>query len=289
MIIDELKNQFNIFQKSGEKAKIVELLTTALKNENFNDEERCWALWNISDNLAMLRNSNDELVNHKLFENQILNMDVKYLHWIVSDCTQKMTLLIGGYEQYWIDLYKYACINTPFINENKRIRFESHRATVATPMIIEYSFDKDNSLFALDNMKKMLPKLKDDYNYYFYELIYYTQYIGAYTLLGENFNSILEESLKSFERIYEYLYADKNEPDDNNLFILGSWQQLNGKRSKYNQAKCAINNYIISLINAGQYKIALECYDKISLFNINYGNYFNVKIAFAKEKCNTTI
>lgn len=94
LITDNLVLNFLKFKNTGEKIKIVKLLTYALKSEDFNDEERCWALWNISDNLAMLRKPNDELINHKLFEKQILKMKSKYLHWIVSDGTQKMTLMI---------------------------------------------------------------------------------------------------------------------------------------------------------------------------------------------------
>ena len=49
----------------------------------------------------MLRKSQEQLINHKLFEKQLLQMDKQYLHWIVSDGTQKMTLLIGGFDFYW--------------------------------------------------------------------------------------------------------------------------------------------------------------------------------------------
>lgn len=283
MITDLLKNQYVNFQNKNEKAKIVNLLSSALISEDFTEEERCWALWNISDNLAMLRNADDELTNHKLFEKQILEMNPKYLHWIVSDGTQQMTLIVGGYEQYWIDLYKYACLHTPITEENRRICFESHRATVAIPIIIEYKFDKNNSLYALGNMKMMLTQLKDDYNFKFYELTYYTQCIGANTLTDEFSKDIVNKSLDKFIDILKYLDYDSNEHVDD-LFILGSWQQLNRRRSKYDQAKCAINNYIIQLVNARQYQMALECYNKIGKYNLSYGKYFDDKIELAKEK-----
>lgn len=34
-----------------------------------------------------------ELENHKRFEDLLLKMDPKYLHWMVSDGTQKLTLI----------------------------------------------------------------------------------------------------------------------------------------------------------------------------------------------------
>lgn len=286
MINDNLKANYIKFRNYGEKAKIVELLTYALKSEDFNDEERCWALWNISDNLAMLRKSDNELDNHKLFEKQILQMDSKYLHWIVSDGTQKMTLMVGGYEEYWFDLYKFACKQSSKTIENRRIRFESHRASIATPMKIQYKFNKENSILALDNMKNMLLELKDDYNYKFYEITYFTQHIGLDALLGSVSDTVIEESINSFSNIVDLLFYDNNEHDDNNEYLLGSWQQLNGKRSKYNQSRAGVGNYIISLVNAGKYKIALNCYEKIVPFNLSISNYFNSKIQLAKSKCN---
>jgi hypothetical protein len=286
MITDSLRSEYIGFQNNGEKAKIVKLLTSALKNEVFTDEERCWTLWNISDNLAMLRKPDDELANHKLFEKHILQMDSKYLNWIVSDGTQKMTLIVGGYEQYWFDLYKFACRQSVQSAENRRIRFESHRASVAIPIMIEYNFNKENSLFALDNMKNMLPELKDDYNYKFYELTYFTQYIGAHTLLDNVSDMVVDESLHSFSNIIKYLSCVANEHDDDDIYLIGSWQQLNGVRSKYNQTKCAISNYIISLINAGKHKVALNCYEKMVPYNLSVGSYFNSKIEYAKSQCN---
>lgn len=286
MISDDLRTKYIELQNNNERAKIVDLLTASIKVENFNDEERCWALWNISDNLASMKNSNDELINHKLFEKQILMMDYKYLHWIVSDATQKMTLIIGGYEPYWFDLYRFACQQSIKSVENQRVRFESHRASVAIPLVLNYNYNKDDSLFALNNMKDMLPELKNDFNYKFYELAYFTQYISMYTLLDNISGIVVEESLYSFSDMVKYLSSDTSEHDDNDIYLLGSWQQLNRDRSRYNQAKTGINNYIISLINAGKYKIALDCYRKLQPYNLIFNNYFINKIEYAKSKCN---
>lgn len=286
MISDCLRTEYIRLQNKGEKAKIVELLISALKSEAFTDEERCWALWNISDNLAMLRKPDDELANHKLFEKHILQMDSKYLHWIVSDATQKLTLIAGGYEDYWFNLYKFACQQSVKTAENQRVRFESHRASVAIPARIQYAFKKENSLLASDNMKNMLPELKYDYTYKFYELTYFTQHIGSDVLLGNVSATIIDESINSFLNIIELLSCNANEQDDDVIYLLGSWQQLNGRRSKYKQAKVAIGNYIISLIEAGKYKTALCCYEKIAPLNLYISDYFNRKIQYAKSQYN---
>jgi hypothetical protein len=287
LITDNVKLNYIKFQNTNKKIKIIELLTNALKSKDFNDEERCWALWNISDNLAILKKPNDELINHKLFEKQLLQMDSKYLHWIVSDGTQKMTLFIGGYERYWFNLYKFACDQSPKTTENRRIRFESHRAAIAIPVKTQYTFNQEHSIFALDNMKNILCELNDDCNYIFYELTYFTQYIGFDTLFGRISTNILEKSMHSFFNIINLLsYNDKT--NNANDYLLGSWQQLNNACSKYTQAKICAGNYIISLVNAGQYQSALYCYHAIESFNLPISDYFNRKIQFARLHCNSS-
>lgn len=73
-------------QENNKTGKVT-LLSNALQSEQFSDEDTCWALWNISDNLACMRKSKLEYKNHKVFEQKILSMDNKCLHGLVSDST----------------------------------------------------------------------------------------------------------------------------------------------------------------------------------------------------------
>lgn len=84
-----LKNHYLILQKENKKEEIVNLLQEALNTEELCDTERCWALWNISNNLAMLRKSEEELKNHRLFEEQLSQMDKQYLHWMYRTVHKK--------------------------------------------------------------------------------------------------------------------------------------------------------------------------------------------------------
>ena len=285
MIHNEVVALFNAYIKVNKHQEVIALLQECLNREDMlTDEEKCWAIWNISDRLAMLRSPDRELLNHKQFEKQLLNMEPKYLHWIVSDGTQKLTLIVGGYEKYWNNLYKYACENCPKINENSIIRFESHRASVPIPMAVEYQTDKNHAMFSLENLKNSLEELKDSSNKRFYELTYYTQVIACYNFFKENFKPLLDCANESFERILPYLNTENHSRyADGKSYLLGSWDQLNQPRSQYNQATCAINNYIIQLINAEEFKLALHCYEKIKIFNLNYGGYFDSKIELAKR------
>ena len=89
---------FKEYKAENDKRKIVELLESFLREcPDADDMQICWAFWNLSDNYAMLRDASEEYRNHKLFEKKLMHMDEKYLHWIVSDGTQKLTLLTGGY------------------------------------------------------------------------------------------------------------------------------------------------------------------------------------------------
>lgn len=285
MIPNEVIALFNECVKVNKHQAIIALLQECLNHkEMLTDEEKCWAIWNISDRFAMLRNSEQEFINHKQFEKLLFNMEPKYLHWIVSDGTQKLTLIVGGYERYWNDLYKYACENCPKINENSIIRFESHRASVPIPMVVEYKADKNHAMFSLENLKNSLYELKGSSNERFYELTYYTQVIACYNFFKENFRSFLDRANDSYEKLLPYLNTENySEYADGKPHLLGSWSQLNQSRSQYNQAKCAINNYIIQLVNAKEYKLALHCYKKIERYNLKYGSYFNSKIELAKK------
>lgn len=281
MISGRLKDDFFRFQKANHKEEIVHLLQEALNTEDFTNQERCWALWNISDNLAMLRKSQEQFINHKLFEKQLLQMDKQYLHWIVSDGTQKMTLLIGGFESYWNKLYEYACKNSPKTQENVVIRFESHRANIAIPCLIDFKFDKEHSLYALENLRESVVELKNTSTAKFYKLTYFTQLIATYGLMNKDYKQFLDESQNCFEDILTYLkYPNEKEQ----MHLIGTWEALNAPRTPYSQATCGINNYIITLINAKEYKLALYCYEKIEPFNLNYSKYFYSRINLAKQE-----
>lgn len=282
MISSKIKNDFSYYQSKGQKESVVNVLEKSLLTEDYTDEERGWAYWNISDNYAMLRWADNVYKNHQLFGKLVLSMDPKYIHWLVSDATQKLTLIKGGYEKYWNELYLRACNETEKSVENQLIRFESHRAAVATPATEQYSFDKDVSLFALDNIKNILVEFEESYDYQFYRLTYYTLKIGLNSLLNRPSDETIEKSFPLIARLLPNLKSIHEESE----FLLGSWQHFNERRSNYNQAEAGIGNYIITLINANYYQQALECYKLIKPYNLSYGTYFNQKITQVQQQIN---
>lgn len=282
MLNDEVIALFRTYIQANRHEETIALLQECLShNETLTEEEKCWALWNISDRFALLRNPKRELENHKRFEDLLLKMDPKYLHWMVSDGTQKLTLILGGCESYWNGLYQYACENCPKSNENAMIRFESHRAAVPTPMRVPYRADRNHAMLSLEHLRKTWDELKDSANGRFCELTYYTQAIGCYTFYRESVRCLLDCANDSFERILPLLSSENH--TEEKPYLLGSWEQLNRARSPYAQASCAIHNYIIQLVNAEEFNLALSCYERIRDFDLHYGNYFYRKIELARS------
>ena len=229
MLNDEVIALFRTYIQANRHEETIALLQECLShNETLTEEEKCWALWNISDRFALLRNPKRELENHKRFEDLLLKMDPKYLHWMVSDGTQKLTLILGGCESYWNGLYQYACENCPKSNENAMIRFESHRAAVPTPMRVPYRADRNHAMLSLENLRKTWDELKDSANGRFCELTYYTQAIGCYTFYRESVRCLLDCANDSFERILPLLSSENH--TEEKPYLLGSWEQLNRAR-----------------------------------------------------------
>ena len=263
---------------SGEhrKEEIVNMLYECLKSTCMTEEQKCWAYWNISDNLAMLRKADEELINHKKFEKQIKSMDALYLPWLVCDATQRLNLICGGYKKYWDELYLYSCEHTPKLNENALIRFNSHRTAVYTTPAVKYEIDKKMTLFALDNLKESANELSAS-DLSGYKLIYYTQAFLIGKIIGNNTAVILEHAQQCFDGLHPLLadYADNRCIGSDSP--LGSWEQLN-TASEQKWAYIGINNYIVGLINAGEYTSAVYSYKIIKQYKINYGDYFEKRM-----------
>ena len=272
--------------KSGSPEDRLARLFTLLRDERLTDMERCWVYWNISDQLAIMRRADEELQNHKLFFKQLSSMEEKYLPWIVSDATQCMTLLAGGYETFWNAVYDVSCRQTPKTPENVFVRFESHRATVKVPMKVIFAFEREHSLRALENLKETAREISALYgaeDTCFYQLTYLTQAIGAYYLLNRNYMPFLEEAQEYFDKIIGYLDVNQPEQAENPDRLPGSWEQLNRIRSKYSQASSGIHNYILQLINVGEYHRALSSYRRILPYHLPLNRYFLTRIAEAEE------
>lgn len=94
---------------------------------NFEDIGFCY--WHISDAFALLRDGASLYLNHCAFDKFIKGGDSYYLYWVVSDATQRLTLEVDGYSDYWWRLYSNA------IQENAHGQYDfaefcAHRAAL---------------------------------------------------------------------------------------------------------------------------------------------------------------
>ncbi|MCG8366805.1 MAG: hypothetical protein MJA27_26155 [Pseudanabaenales cyanobacterium] len=91
-----------------------------------------WVLWNICDRYAMLRDPESQYRYQSEFhEWSKTHFYPIRLHWVVSDATQALTIIGGGYPDFWWRCYEFANKRSPVMATNRTVRFESHRANAA--------------------------------------------------------------------------------------------------------------------------------------------------------------
>lgn len=84
MLPQDMRRRYLYLQNANCKEDIVSLLQQFVQRAEIDDMDRCWAYWNISDNLAMLRRPEEELKNHRRFAALLDTMEPVYLPWMVS-------------------------------------------------------------------------------------------------------------------------------------------------------------------------------------------------------------
>lgn len=112
-ITNEIRNRFKVLQVNVDTNGIIEYLSSILATSCIDDKLAGFCYWNISDSYAILRKSNEVFDNHLKFCKRLENMNSKYKFWAVCDTTQKFTLELGGFSDFWWELYKNAVDSNP--------------------------------------------------------------------------------------------------------------------------------------------------------------------------------
>ena len=121
MCFEEIANKFNDFIKESTqeaKRQVIELLSPMLTDESFTTEQKVFAYWNISDRYALLREHENTYQNHLKFKDFLKDKNENYKLMLICDATQKLSLICGGYEEFWNILY-FDTINNCKITKNK--------------------------------------------------------------------------------------------------------------------------------------------------------------------------
>lgn len=282
MLTFQQLEEFQRLNLAADKRKTAEYLRSILINLT-DDEDICTVRWNISDNLAMLRMPEEEMENHKEFEKQVLKMNPKYLYWPVTDSTQRATLYLGGYKEYWDRLYLHALENAPKIPENRIMRFEVNRTT-STVNYMETIYNDEITDIALENMRRIIDEeMTEESDVDFYELIYLCQLINVLQVRRESVDSAVEQGQAVFGRLIDH---DLRIPCPEVYSpLIGSWQFWNKRRSPKNYVNVGTTSFTHALINCGRFCEALVCDEATKELGFTRNNYYRNRIQYVKENC----
>ena len=219
----------------------------------------------LSDSFAMLRDSEGIYKNHCEFAEFLKDKPTKYLFWLVCDATQRFTLELGGFADFWWDCYKSALSKNADISGIERIVFECHNAALSvTPAVrtpVRYLE------LAKNNFRSFLEATEDSDNHIFYETFYYALCLKAF---GSAERDVFELGM----RLLPWLKSDNPQND----FLIGTWQQLNEPSSKCRMARVSINRVINALIDTGSVEPARELYGEALACGMHKNVYIEKRI-----------
>ncbi|WP_160036394.1 hypothetical protein [Paenibacillus sp. An7] len=236
----DIYEKFNQLVNANDSIEIIDLLHDFKKSKKLSLDEEGWVYWNLSDNYALLRNTNDLYQNHLKFVNWGKTaLYPEKLHWLVSDATQALTLSLTDHFKDWTEWYLYACTHSNRSRENRAVRFESHRTAAASSVTLKNIQVLD---IALENMLRLIHEDDTWQNLLFSKIAYFS------LLLERNYLHKDEEGINSIiSCIYQLLPTHLDEicsieNVESAPPLLGSWSQLNYPRTSKRSLLIALNN-----------------------------------------------
>lgn len=253
-------------EKRKQDLAVIDFLQPALYgNVLKGTEEIGFAYWNISDSFAMLRDSGNLYKNHCEFSDFLKDKPSKYLFWLVCDATQRFTLELGGFADFWWDCYKNALSKNVGMSGIGAITFECHNAALSVTPAVKTPVGYLE--LAKNNFRSFLEANESSDNYIFYETLYYALCLKA-------FGSAERDVFDLGMRLFPWLKSEKSQND----FLIGEWKMLNGQRSKYDLARVAINRAINALIDTGSGEPARELYGEAIACGLSKNVYIEKRI-----------
>lgn len=253
-------------EKRKQDLAVIDFLQPALYgNVLKGTEEIGFAYWNISDSFAMLRDSENLYKNHCEFADFLKDKPSKYLFWPVSDATQRFTLELGGFADFWWGCYKNALSKNVGMSGIGAITFECHNAALSVTPAVKTPVGYLE--LAKNNFRSFLEANESSDNYIFYETLYYALCLKA-------FGSAERDVFDLGMRLFPWLKSEKSQND----FLIGEWKMLNGQKSKYDMARVAINRAINALIDTGRGEPARELYNEAKAYGLPGNAYIEKRI-----------
>lgn len=261
--------------KNQAKKDVIKMLESLLERNDLTVEQKIFTYWNISDNYALLREHQKTYQNHLKFEDFLNGKNPNYKLMLISDTTQRLSIAAAGHEDYWTKLYFDLTDNLKITKENYILYFEVLRsASYKHDLLKKYNEVAENALM---KMKDFLENQKNDLNYPWFKMSYYTSLL-KYN--GRKNSEYIKEAFEAFLDIVIFLDCDEKNKrkilDKYKKALLGTYESANSPRPMYIQARC-VQNFIITLIDLENYDLAKKCYDIVGEKEFN-SLYFKEKI-----------
>ncbi len=220
-------------------------------------------LWNLSDVYAMKRDFEALLDNHRRFEAHISTMAPIYRLWLVCDATQRLTLELGGYEEFWWGIYEKAAAQ--YDHTWEAVLFEAHRAAFYKSPQMPY--DRIRAVWVNDRFSAFLKQTRHSPSAAFYNVIYSA-------LCIRHFDEAERDILACCEPFLDAL----RQPTDIPLYAAGEWDAFNRHRSPAEQAQIAVNNAVNALIDSGDTERARKLYTTARKNGLRADHYIETRL-----------
>lgn len=248
-VVETAKHTFRRLLNDNAHESIIELLVSLRSKIPLSANDVGWVLWNVCDRYAVLRDAKNQYSYQSEFHEWIKsNLPPSQLHWVVSDSTQALTLINGGFLDFWWHCYQFANENSPIVAANRPARFESHRANASA---YTYFREFGRAETAFQSIENLLLEDPTWTNHDFATVTFSTLLIDFYNAqnqservfkIGEDVVLYLDEWLSRYQR--SEIMIEKP--------LLGSWDQLNEDRSP-EAIFIAIHNAACALTRAKQF------------------------------------
>lgn len=229
---------------------------------DFEDVGFCY--WHISDNFALLRDGASLYLNHRTFNEHIRTRDSRYLYWVVSDATQRLTLETDEHSDFWWSLYSDA-VQRNVYGEFDFAEFCAHRAALYVNPHLPHT--ECNLSFAISNYEKLLATTEGKPEYPFYKIIYLSLIsrfcsIDYFELLslGMGFLDGLRRKIR------------------NRQPILGEWNSFITPFCCHKQSEVGINSAINALLYSGKQEMAKELYHRALALGMEKNKYIEARL-----------
>lgn len=248
----------------------LQLLHDCKRTQILSTDEMGWMYWNISDIPAVQRKPQEVYENHVEFVKWGKQALFPHkLHWIVSDATQALTLSLGDYFDEWKTWYLFACEHSTRTEENRGVRFESHRAAAQSLLVLERFTELEVPL------KNMLGVINEDEkwgNNIFAGLTYYT--LLAEQAFNLNQTEIFKEAEKNIKNLTDRVKeVIQTVPDEKDKSMLGSWESFNSSRLTKNSMTVLLHNGACTFHKIGRYEESAETFQLALQNGVNITTY----------------